>query len=126
MIFAKVDASMPRHYRLLRVRGECVRTADGIRSDDHPIPPTEMRSESKRMQADAWTLVARAAALGVWMAALCYTRDHMLDGFCPLTALGELALPEIVDELVRHGLLTRAVHDGEDGVLVTKYAKHTR
>jgi len=124
MIFAKIDVSMPRHYRLLRVRGDSVRTADGIRADGEPTPPPGIRSESKRMQADAWTLLARAAALGVWTAALCYTRDHMLDGFCPLNALGELALPEIVDELVRHGLLTRAVHDGEEGVVVAKYAKH--
>jgi hypothetical protein len=68
--------------------------------------------------------VARAAALGVWTAALCYTRDHMLDGFCPLSAIGPFAVYEVIEELVRQGLLERAEREGRQGVVIVNYAKH--
>jgi hypothetical protein len=112
MIFAKIDVSFPRHYRLLDVRPESVRIPLGI------------QSESERTHPDASARIARAAALGVWTAALCYTRDHMLDGFCPLSAIDSFAVDEVVDELVRQGLLVRAERDGREGVVIVNYAKH--
>lgn len=66
----------------------------------------------------------RAAALGVWIAALCYSRGQDLDGFCPTEALGLLGCSEAVDELVRVGLFARGTRDGVDGVVVLKYAEH--
>jgi hypothetical protein len=112
MIFAKIDVSFPRHYRLLDVRPESVRIPLGI------------RSESEQTCVDASGRIARAAALGVWTAALCYTRDHMLDGFCPLSAIDSFVVDDIIDELVRQGLFAREERDGRPGVVIVKYAKH--
>jgi hypothetical protein len=112
MIFAKIDVSFPRHYRLLDVRAESVRIPLGI------------QSESDQTRSDACASIARAAALGVWTAALCYTRDHMLDGFCPLSAIASFVVDELVDELVRQGLFAREERDGRPGVVLVKYAKH--
>jgi hypothetical protein len=96
MIFAEIDVSFARHYRLLDVRPESIRIPLGI------------RSESERTDSDASASIARAAALGVWTAALRHTRDHMLDGFCPLSAIDSFVVDELVDELVRQGLFVRA------------------
>jgi hypothetical protein len=112
MIFAKVDVCLPRHYRIMDVRADCIRASLGI------------RSESDRTQAEVCRRIARAAAVGVWTAALCFSRDHMLDGFCPLGALDPFATDEIVDELVAQGLLVRAEREGRPGVVIVNYAKH--
>jgi hypothetical protein len=45
-------------------------------------------------------------------------------GFCPLRALGDFAIDEVIDELVVRGLLSRAVQDGCPGVVIVNYAKH--
>ena len=66
----------------------------------------------------------RAAALGVWTAALCYTREHMLDGFCPLSALRDFTVDEVIEELVTQGLLARVEREGRAGVVILNYAKH--
>jgi hypothetical protein len=132
MIFAKIDVSMPRHYRLLEVRPECVGVplgvqgdADGVvRPDADAAVPADVRSTSDRTRAEVCKRIARAAALGVWTAALCYTRDHMLDGFCPLAAIADLAADEVVDELVERGLFARAEREGYPGVVIVNYAKH--
>jgi hypothetical protein len=112
MIFAKIDVNMPHHYRLLDVRAESVRIPLGI------------RAESERLPSDVCVRIARAAALGVWTAALCYTRDHMLDGFCPMSAIEPFAVDEVVEELVRQGLFERAEREGRQGVVIVNYAKH--
>ena len=112
MIFAKIDVTLPHHYRLLAIRSECIRAPLGIRSDSDPA------------LLDASARLARAAALGVWTAALCYTRDQMLDGFCPLSFLREFAVDEVVEELVREGLFERATWNGRAGVVIANYAKH--
>jgi hypothetical protein len=62
--------------------------------------------------------MARAAALGLWTAALCYAREHELDGFCPLGGIQPFVVKELIDELVREGLLVRAERDGRAGVIV--------
>jgi hypothetical protein len=112
MIFAKIDVNMPHHYRLLDVRPESVRIPLGIRAESEPTV------------SDASVRMARAAALGVWTAALCYTRDHMLDGFCPLSALRDFAVEEVVQELVAQGLLARGEREGRRGVVIVNYAKY--
>jgi hypothetical protein len=66
----------------------------------------------------------RAAAIGVYVAALLYTREAELDGFCPMGAISEIAPKDVVGELVRVGLLTREERDGEHGVTVLRYAEH--
>jgi hypothetical protein len=112
MIFAKIDVTFPRHYRLLDVRQASIRIPLGIQSDSDPSC------------TEASARIARAAALGVWTAALCYTREHMLDGFCPLSAIRELSTDEVIDELVTQGLLARTEEDGRTGVIISNYAKH--
>jgi len=112
MIFAKIDVSLRHHHRLMNIGPECVAVPLGIQSE----------SDGKR--ADLCTRLAHAAALGLWTAALLYTRDHMLDGFCPLRALGDFAVDEVIDELVARGLLVRDVQDGCPGVVIVNYAKH--
>lgn len=89
MIFAKVDVTLPRHHRFLRI-------------------PQALR----------------AAAMGVWLAALCYSRGQELDGFCPLEELEPFATKGIVDWLVRVELFAREEQDGAHGVRVLKYADH--
>ena len=112
MIFAKIDVSFPRHYRIVDVRPECVRE------------PLRRRTKRGPTTTDPCARIARAAALGVWTAVLCYTRDHMLDGFCPLTAINDFAVDEVIDELVRQGLLMRCEQGGREGVVLLNYAKH--
>jgi hypothetical protein len=48
----------------------------------------------------------------------------MLDGFCPLIALAEIATDNVIAELVTQGLLARAERDGRQGVIIINYAKH--
>lgn len=66
----------------------------------------------------------RAAALGVWLAALLYTREHELDGFCPLEALEYLATRANIDHLVRVELVAREEKDGVRGIRVLRYSDH--
>lgn len=89
MIFAKVDVTLPRHHRFLRV-------------------PANLR----------------AASMGVWMAALCYSRGQELDGFCPWEELGSFTSKQVLDWLVKVGLFSLEDRDGEHGVIVLKYADH--
>lgn len=63
----------------------------------------------------------RAAALGVWLAALSFTREEQLDGFCPLEAIQTIASKDIVDRLVEVGLFAREEQDGIHGVRILKY-----
>jgi hypothetical protein len=91
MIFAKVDVSVPRHHRFLRIPKD-----NGV----------------------------RAAAIGVWMTSLCYTRAEELDGFVPFEAIESIATETAITWLVSVGLLARAEHDGIHGFEVLKYAKH--
>jgi hypothetical protein len=112
VIFAKIDVTFPHHYRLMDISPESVRI------------PLKIRSKSDPKRAEACEKLARAAALGVWTAALCFTRDHMLDGFCPISAISALTLDEVVDELVRQGLMARVEQDGRAGVIILNYAKH--
>jgi hypothetical protein len=117
MIFAKIDVSFPRHYRLLDVRPESVRH---ILSD----PERTHATSSDPTPPDSTARLARAAALGVWTAVLCYTREHMLDGFCPLSAIREIANDGVLDELVAQGLMARTEREGRPGVVILNYAKH--
>jgi hypothetical protein len=67
----------------------------------------------------------QAEALGVWLTALCYTREQELDGFCPLRAISHVARAEVLAELVRVGLLAVQEKDGQlAGYVVCKYAEH--
>lgn len=68
--------------------------------------------------------IQRSAAIGLWMAALCYTRGHELDGFCPLDSVATIATPETVEWLIKVGLFERVEVDGVPGVIVLKYAEH--
>jgi hypothetical protein len=132
MIFAKIDVIFPRHYRLLEVRPDSVRIplglAAGVRTEsDRTHDSASVRTPgeaSAGSHAEATACIARAAALGVWTAALCYSREHMLDGFCPLSALRGIAVDAVVEELVAQGLLARAERDGWPGVIICNYAKH--
>lgn len=65
-----------------------------------------------------------AACMGVWLAALCYTREHNLDGFCPIVAIREIVTDKIIDELVRVGLIARDEHNGRHGITILNYEKH--
>jgi hypothetical protein len=65
----------------------------------------------------------RAHACGVWVAALCYSRRHELDGFCPTEALHGFAPEEAIQHLVDVGLFARAEEDGLSGVIVVNYAQ---
>jgi hypothetical protein len=73
-----------------------------------------------RMQA-----LDSASAFGVYVCALCHSREHELDGFVPLIAFR--AFPSFskkdIDELVRVGLFERIARDGVNGVLILKYAE---
>jgi hypothetical protein len=117
MIFAKIDVSFPRHYRLLDVRPESV---SHVLSDPEPTHT----AASDRAPPDNGARLARAAALGVWTAVLCYSREHMLDGFCPLSAIREIATDGILDELVAQGLMAHTEREGRPGVVILNYAKH--
>jgi hypothetical protein len=117
MIFAKIDVSFPRHYRLLDVRPESVGVVRSDTDGTHTAAPN-------RTPLDGHARIARAAALGVWTAVLCYTREHMLDGFCPLSAIRDMATDGILDELVEQGLFARTEREGRTGVVILNYAKH--
>jgi hypothetical protein len=112
VIFAKIDVGLRHHYRLRDVSPESVAI------------PLGLPSKLGRKRAACCVRFARSSALGVWTFVLLYTRDHMLDGFCPLTAIDEFAVDETVEELVRQGLLARVERDGREGVVIINYAKH--
>ena len=65
----------------------------------------------------------RSSALGVWLAALCYSRLHELDGFCPTEALQGYAGERVIRDLLDVGLIARAEQDGLAGVVVVNYAE---
>src|SRR5579859_6132954 len=65
----------------------------------------------------------RGHALGVWIAALCHSRLHELDGFCPTESLHAFAGEEIIQALVDVGLFARGEQDGLTGVVVVNYAE---
>lgn len=68
--------------------------------------------------------IRRASALGVWTAAICYTRMHELDGFVPAEALEGYATDESVSDLTSAGLMVTSSRDGIEGYEVCKYAEH--
>lgn len=63
----------------------------------------------------------RAAALGVWTAALCFSRGEELSGWCPSEAIEAIASEESVGCLVDVGLFSRGDEDGVAGVWILKY-----
>jgi hypothetical protein len=65
----------------------------------------------------------RGHALGVWLAALCHSRFHELDGFCPTEALHGFLPDEAIEDLVNVGLFARGEQDGVVGVVVVNYAE---
>ena len=67
--------------------------------------------------------IRRASALGVWLAALCHSRLHELDGFCPIEALQGYAGERVIRDLVDVGLIARGEQDGLAGVVVVNYAE---
>ena len=64
----------------------------------------------------------RAHAVGVWLAALCYSRRE-LDGFCPTEELDAFSSEGVVQDLVDVGLFARGAQDGLAGVVVVDYAE---
>ena len=60
----------------------------------------------------------RGRALGVWVAALCHSTLHGLDGFCPTEALHRFNPDEAIQDLVDVGLFARGEKDGLVGVVV--------
>ena len=66
----------------------------------------------------------RAAALGVWLVALCYTRGNELDGFVPGEAIDLVASKRVLEDLVGVGLLSADEKDGVHGYLLLRYAEH--
>ena len=67
--------------------------------------------------------VRRGHALGVWLAALCHSRQFELDGFCPTEALHGLAADKVIQDLVDVGLFARLEQDGLVGVIIVNYAE---
>lgn len=65
----------------------------------------------------------RAAALGVWMSALTFSREEQLDGFCPFEAIQSVATEDVVQRLVDVGLFARDEQDGVHGVRILKYSE---
>ena len=65
----------------------------------------------------------RARAIGVWLAALCYSRRFELDGFCPTEELDSFSSEGVVQDLVDVGLFARGAQDGLAGVVVVDYAE---
>ena len=63
----------------------------------------------------------RAAALGLWTAATCYSRARELDGFCPADAVEHFVTAESVYQLVEVGLFTKETRDGISGFRVLKF-----
>ena len=63
----------------------------------------------------------RGQALGVWLAALSYSRRE-LDGFCPTEELDAFSSEGVVQDLVDVGLFARGAQDGLAGVVVVDYA----
>ena len=64
----------------------------------------------------------RGQALGVWLAALSYSRRE-LDGFCPTEELDAFSSEGVVQDLVDVGLFARSEQDGLAGVVVVDYAE---
>jgi len=75
MTYVSVDVRMARDHRIMDVRPESVRIPLGI------------RLESGGTETEVCKRVARAAALGLWTAVLCYAHEHKLDGFRPLSGI---------------------------------------
>ena len=65
----------------------------------------------------------RASALGVWLAALCHSRLHELDGFCPNEALQGYAGERVIRDLLDVGLIARGEQDGLAGIVLVNYAE---
>ena len=65
----------------------------------------------------------RGQALGVWLAALCHSRQFELDGFCPTEELHAFAVDDAVQDLVDVGLFACAEQDGLAGFVVVDYAE---
>ncbi len=65
-----------------------------------------------------------ASAFGVYVAALCHTREHELDGFVPTTAFRGFPAHSKKDvaDLVKAGLFVATVLDGLSGFLINNYA----
>ena len=69
----------------------------------------------------------RLEAIGLWLMALCYSREQELDGWCPLCALAEVVSgPDdpVLVALVDVGLMSLGDKDGVSGVIVLRYAEH--
>ena len=64
----------------------------------------------------------RGQGLGVWLAALCYSRRE-LDGFCPTEELDAFSSEGVVQDLVDVGLFALSEQDGLAGVVVVDYAE---
>lgn len=65
----------------------------------------------------------RAAALGVWLVATCFSRERELDGFCPAEALDGYARPESLQNLISVGLFAESEKNGVRGYTVVKFAE---
>jgi hypothetical protein len=65
----------------------------------------------------------RGRALGAWAAALCYSSQHELDGFCPTKALQAFAGDEVIQDLLDVGLVVRGQRDALVGVVLVNYAE---
>ncbi len=70
--------------------------------------------------------IRRAQALGAWIVALCYSRLHELDGFCPMESFRGFAVDEALQDLVDVGLFAAAEEDGLTGFVVADYAQFNR
>jgi hypothetical protein len=65
----------------------------------------------------------RAHAVGVWLAALCYSRRFELDGFCPTEMLRAFAGDDVAQDLVDVGLFIRGEQEGLAGFVVVNDAE---
>jgi|HubBroStandDraft_5_1064220.scaffolds.fasta_scaffold18407_4 hypothetical protein len=66
---------------------------------------------------------ARGEALGCWLAAICYSRDGELDGWCPVEALEPVSTPETRAKLIEVGLFEASDAHGVAGVIVCRYVE---
>lgn len=64
---------------------------------------------------------ARCAAVGVFLAALCYSREAELDGFCPQCAIHMIGGEKMLEQLITVGLATRDERDGYHGIYLPDY-----
>lgn len=63
----------------------------------------------------------RAAAMGVFLRALCYTREEELDGFLPDYAVHMVGRKKVLEQLEAVGFLTRDERDGDHGYYLPDY-----